>query len=53
MTMTNYIRVNEPIVLTKLVMVTLKETKIEGTSWWSVNQGSLIFKRIQKNSKKY
>ena len=49
----NYVKVNEAIVLTRIVMVTGKETRIGAPSWAAANQGKIAFlrgsKRIRKN----
>ncbi len=52
----NYLRINEAIVHTEIVMITLANTKVEKVDWSRVNKGNVAFlrgsKTIRKNIKK-
>ncbi len=41
----NYLRVNEAVALTRIVMITKKSLQIEHPSWYMVNQGSVAYLR--------
>lgn len=50
----NYLRVNEPIMMSEIVMVTLAESEIEQQpTWKSINQGSVAYLRGSKTIRKY
>lgn len=50
----NYLLVNEPIVLTELVMVTLASTRFsEPITWDTINQGSVAYLRGSKTIRKH
>lgn len=50
----NYVLVNEPIVLTEIVMITLAQKKItRPITWESINQGKVSFLRGSKTIRKY
>ncbi len=45
----NYLRVNESIVLTEIVMITLAQTEVANPiTWKSINQGNVAFQRGSK-----
>ncbi len=49
----NYVKVKEPIVLTKIVMITRKEKKVENPSWDTINRGNVGFLRGSKRIGKH
>ena len=50
----NYLRVNEPIVRTEIVLITLAQAKIsQPITWESINQGKVAFLRGSKTIRKY
>lgn len=48
----NYLRINEAIVHTDIVMITLANTKIDNVNWERVNQGRVAFLRGSKTIRK-